>query len=708
MTSKNSFSSLLREDIKAKMWLVLMNTVIMFFNFTMVMAIQVQRVVEYMKGSTYSYKEAINVLSYYIGGENRATMFVTLLMACAAAFSQFGYLYQKEQVDFYHSLPIRRQKRFLVRFLNGFMIYVVPYLVFCLSGLAISSAFGYCNMAVVKSAFVGFFINSIGYVLCYTTAILAVCLTGNIFAGVCGMFTLFGYGYLITMLVVILMGKCSMTYMADYGNVKELCDVLSPLGAYVRLSQVVNGEKSGNPVVWIVGCMIVAVVLIALTLWTYINRKSESAGKSMAFEKSKGVIKIFIMTAVVVGGTLFFWSIGYNETTVWAIIGFVITFVLSQIVIQLVFELDIKAIKSGIKSAIISGVAAIIVFVGFEVGGQYYDNYEINWEQMEYAAVNFESSINYSYNDNEYDVESGKYISKEEYVFEHMKISDKELIKNFTKACIASQKETDNTESESGYVNPCTYISVKYTLKTGKNVYRNYQVPYDVLTTYMMQFLDNQEYRQANFRVFNVDVADVSQIKYYDEWADYGTKYLDMSAQERQEFIETYREEYANATAKELNEQTPVMSLVLEASGPYSNEWDIATMIVYPSFTKTIAKLEEKGIKIYTLEELNITEMTVYCYTLDNQWLDESIEITYTEPEKIQELKNCICLGEFGYYTAFDGDYSVKNNYGASVKIEDEDRGVSIQSALFVKSIPEWLKEDFKNKQIEQEIETTK
>ena len=85
MTSKNSFSSLLREDIKAKMWLVLMNTVIMFFNFTMVMAIQVQRVVECMKGSTYSYKEAIHVLSYYIGGENRATMFVTLLMACAAA-----------------------------------------------------------------------------------------------------------------------------------------------------------------------------------------------------------------------------------------------------------------------------------------------------------------------------------------------------------------------------------------------------------------------------------------------------------------------------------------------------------------------------------------------------------------------------------------------------------------------------------------------
>ena len=71
MTSKNSFSSLLRQDIKSKLWLVLLNTIIMFFNFTMVMAIQVQRVAEYMKGGNYTHQEVIDILTYYIGGENR-------------------------------------------------------------------------------------------------------------------------------------------------------------------------------------------------------------------------------------------------------------------------------------------------------------------------------------------------------------------------------------------------------------------------------------------------------------------------------------------------------------------------------------------------------------------------------------------------------------------------------------------------------------
>lgn len=703
MTSKNSFSSLLRQDIKSKLWLVLLNTIIMFFNFTMVMAIQVQRVAEYIKGGNYTHQEVIDILTYYIGGENRTTIFVTLLMASAAAFSQFGYLHQKEQVDFYHSLPIRRQKRFLVRFINGLFIYMVPYLVFCLSGLAIVSAFGYANMEVVTAAFLGFFVNTVGYVLCYSTAILSVCLTGNLFAGICGICTLFGYGYLIAGLATVLMGKYSMSYIASYGKAGGLCSVLSPLGAYVKLVHVVQGEDSGNPLAWILGCMIAAALLIAVILWTYLKRKSESAGKSMAFEKSKGVIKAFIMTAVVVAGTLFFWSVGYNETIVWAIIGFVITLVLSHMVIQIVFELDIKAIKTGMKSAIISMAIAILVFFGFDIAGEKYDNYEINWEQMEYAAVNLGYFINYSYNESEYDVETGKYISAEEYAFEHMKISDKELLRDFTKACIESQKEMKKLETEDRRAS--TYVSVKYTLKDGRIVYRAYEVAYDVVKTYILQFVENQEYRQANSRVFHADIKDVTQIKYYDEWSGNVEKYLDMSTQEREELIEIYREEYSNATAEELNTQVPVASFVLVANDEYKNGRDIATAVVYPSFVKTIEKLEEKGMKCISLQDLSITELKIYCYRLDNQMLGETLEITYTEAEKIEELQKHICLGEYGYYTAFTCDYNIKSDYEVLVQLDEKERGDTTQSAMFIKEIPEWVKEDLKNKQIEQEID---
>lgn len=712
MTSKSSFSSLLKEDIKSKMWMVLMNTVIMFFNFAVVISVQIQRVNVYIKEGSYTKEEISDILAYYIGGQNRITIFLTLLMACVGAFSQFGYLYQKTQVDFYHSLPIRRQKRFMVRFTNGVLIYIVPYLVFCLSALGIISAFGYGNMEIVKAAFLGILINVLGYVLCFTTAILAVCLTGNLFAGICGMLTLFGYGYLVTELANLLMTMDSKTYMEGYGNIEKLYSVLSPLGIYDKLSHVANGKDAGNTVCWLMGSMFVLIILLIIALWTYIKRKSEAAGKSMAFEKSKGIIKVFIMTAMLVGGTLFFCFLGYNETKVWAIIGFIITLAVAQMLIQIVFELDIKAIKAGIKSAVISVAAAVLIFAVFEFGGQYYDKYEINWEQMDYAAVNFEEAINYSYSEGEYDIKSQKYVSREEYIFKHMKISDKELMKNFTKACIDSQNEWNDMQNESENTRLCTYISTKYTLKNGKTVYRNYQVSYDVLKTYMLQFLENQEYRQANAKVFNIDVKDVNRIKYNDEWSDYGPEYLNMTAQEIQEFIETYKEEYANAKVKDLNEQSPVISLVLEVDRtqygvPY-NKWDIATIVVYPSFDKTIATLKEKGVKISTLEDLNVTEVTVYCNFLNNKWLDENIEVTYTDPKKIQELKKCMCLGEFGYFTAFDGDYSARSYYSVSIKAEEKDRGVSIQSATFVKSIPEWLKDDIKNKQIEQEVETTK
>ena len=691
MISKNLFSKLAKEDMKAKMSLVLMSTILMFLNFPIVMAVMLERTTEFVKQDIYTKKQAIDILVHYISGGNQGTMVLTALIACVTAMCQFAYLYQKNQVDFYHGLPIRREKQFFARFINGMLLYIVPYLVFCLMAIAEVSAFGYGQMAILKAAFLGFLINIGGYFLCYATAVLAVCLAGNIFTGICAIVTFLGYGIVATLFIDTMMGKYSQTYVEEYGKIKDLNNYISPIGAYARLTG--EMKDSFQLFLWFLGCVAAAVLITLAALWVYRKRKSESAGKPIAFEKSKSVIKLFIMTLIIGCGTLFFSSLGLNAHILWEIIGFIISFILAQIVIQLIFEVDIKAIQGGLKSAFCSGIIVIIVFAGFYFGGEYYDNYQIAWDDLEYAAVYFSNSFNGSY----YDMETGKYVDYEAYAFDHMKITDKNLLKDFSVDCIKSQEQ--NSENT-------VMVCLKYTMKNGIKVYRHYQVSDEIVGKYILQFVGKQEFRLGALPVLEINPDKVEQIKYYDESSDYRAKYLDITRAEMKELLETYKEEYLSASTEEINEHAPVMSYVL-CGDEENGEWELVTAYVYPSFQKTIALLEDKGMKKRELQDKDIKELTVAWWDYKEGEATETVEVTYTEAEKIQELKKYLCLEDYGYYTAFDVDYNLKSNYQITLEAVEESGTITQKSAMFIKEIPEWLEEDLKNTEIQQEIDKT-
>ena len=307
MTSKNSFSSLMKEDMKSRMWLILVNNIILFLNFPIGIAMLAQEILERVKDSEYyKWNNAIEELSYYIGAGNKITLVFTIGMSFLAAFSQFSYLYHKNQVDLYHSLPINRKRNFLVRYFNGVMVYVVPYLLFLLIGVVVVSASGFGQMVIIKEAILGFVIHLAGYVLCYSVGILAICLTGNIFTGLCGVITFSGYGILVTYFIMVMMEKFTSTCMVAYEKIGEMMYYFSPIGAYRKLSGLTLGRNYDSGVVspkaiaiWLCGCIFAGILITFLSYIAYKKRPSESAGKSMAFSKSKGVIKVFLMTLII-------------------------------------------------------------------------------------------------------------------------------------------------------------------------------------------------------------------------------------------------------------------------------------------------------------------------------------------------------------------------------------------------------------------------
>ena len=167
MTSRNLFFNLLKEDFRRRLWVFILAAVVFFGAFGVVFTMMLEHWVENYSGVTYdsfSYGMTYDVSEDAPGmtlAERCAgniAEFIALnpwliIVACVGAIicgvSGFAFLHSKKQVDFYHSLPIRRELLFAVRFVNGVLFFVIPYIISLLYVYLICGVFGAMSWKVV-------------------------------------------------------------------------------------------------------------------------------------------------------------------------------------------------------------------------------------------------------------------------------------------------------------------------------------------------------------------------------------------------------------------------------------------------------------------------------------------------------------------------------------------------------------------------------
>lgn len=697
MTSKNLFFNIMKEDFKGKMGALLMNCFVMLICFPIIITLQLQNITQRVTENISTREEAVGELRYYISGENEIVMLVAVCFAVVIAFIQFSYLYQKSQVDFYHSLPVSRTKYFFARFINGILVFAIPYILFTMIGVGIISASQFGNIDVVKTAALGIVVHMIGFILCYATTILAICMTGNVLTGILGTLVFHGYGLALAGIVEALMSRYSDCYMSAYDPFAKISCQLTPVWMYVELgyrtgssswnSTFLESANGASIIKWLLYCVAVIVIMTALAFIAFQKRKSESAGKSMAFVKTKSVIKVCIMVLAVCFITMMFWSMAQEAIVIWEIVGFILGLVISHILIQVIYEMDIRAILKGMPSTITAVVLSVVVLLGFQVGGNAYDQWEADWEKIESIAVNPGEIYGYYTQPSLYNLETGRYQDRETLIYENMKFQDKELAEEFVKACI-QDRETAGTKWN---------IRIQFTFKNGKNTYRHYSVRSEVISEYMPKLMEKQEFRKGINSVFWIDEDDVDVIRYYTEEGNgYNEQSLGMNKEEIKSFIETYKEEYEKAPISQINDQAPVYALEL-----YNHENDtvLTEMYVYPAFEKTMDILQKAGLKKDPYEGCSIRSIEISkCIRNVNE---EYQKVTYTETEKLEALSQILAYGNMGYYTNFDGDYNVRNQYSIWVQLEDKDGKIIENNAVFIDEIPEWVNQDLEKSEID-------
>jgi hypothetical protein len=345
----------------------------------------------------------------------------------------------------------------------------------------------------------------------------------------------------------------------------------------------------------------------------------EAAGSSMAFEKTKPVIKCIITVVVSLYAGMFFKSIG--EKFGMLIFGIICGLILSHAVIETIYEFDFKACLSHfgslIASAVITGVI-VILFVFDPLG---YETWIPRADRVKTYAI----EQNYVYNGLQYSDDSGNSVMSENYIFENMKLTNMEKIEPLLIAGVEYAKKYHNsyifhrdayeTTLSSGEL--YGYFDIMWEMNDGRKIYRSFRVDLNdpANKTCVKALFDDPDFKEGLFQILHITEDSFDTIKYYDIKGSHEVK---IAKEDRVKLLEAVRSDIKQQSFEEITQADPSMLIGIAQSSNYYG-LELCNFYLYPSFTKTRKVLEDIDIPTDWIVDLEaINTLGIQCYDYDD------------------------------------------------------------------------------------------
>ncbi len=578
MTSRNLFFKLLKEDLKRRLWTISLFSIFLFLLYPVVGALRLQN--RFM-GETSA--QQIEVMKVHLGPENRSI--ITLIMICAivCGLSTFFYLHSKKKVDLYHSLPVKREMLFAANYINGLLLFLIPFVINILLTLGIGMLNRLVTMEVFSITLQGLMINSLYYCMIYTVTIIAVMLTGNIWTSFLGTIVFMSYGYILSMVKEMYYSTYFSTYYSIDG-LNEKVAMLSPIQCYYHT---VNSYQIGNTYLATLGIhLFITIVLIGLAVFIFKKRPSEAAGKSMAFEISKPIIKFLLVIPLsLVSGMILKEAVSYNHDA-WLMFGIVFSMVIIYAIIQVIFNSDIRSAFHHKRQFLVCALITFAIVGYFRLDPFSYDEYIPKESSIKSIGVYYDFMLD----DMQYFDYSGTnevYIDPVDY---HLKQPIHSDISDVYSLC----KQAVKNEANNSYNVGSNYMVVRYNLKDGRFMYRSYHFDLED-NTLVKALYQNKEFKAAHYPIFKMKYSDVDIITVNVgeamETSDGLTTSLTLTGDKVHRFLDIYKEELSNLSYDQYKKDKPVgnFNVTIGKTNRYNGYY------VYPTFTKSIAFLKENG-----------------------------------------------------------------------------------------------------------------
>lgn len=644
MTSKISLPKLIKEDLKKRMWLTALSAVIFIIIIPLSTLLQIESKLAYMgiPATAQEWKEICIWFSNWMGLENLPMISAIMMGALFSGITSFSYLHSKSQMDFYHSLPVRRETWFAATYIGSFIQVVVPYLI----GYGVMVLFGVMKKVSSPEIFNQWLLSNgimiLFFLLVYSITIFAMILTGKFVVAMFGVVALTFGGTLISALKIYIMVQNFETFLGEeyyhgiMGNILfGKAGWFSPVIAYGKIMELyLDKESITKPIMIIAACTI---LISVFALMLYRKRASEGAGNAIAFPRLKPVLKVVV--AVMAG--LFFGVImgsqnrsqGMNAGWLFGV-GILAT-VLACAVMEFIYHGDIRLIFKKKISLVISviSVVAILAATKYDVFG--YDTYLPDKDKIEAMAVD-----SYRVRDRWLRTDRTKEKTYIEYL-ESLRTEEFDVIYELAGNGV-EQLGVEHQQLET--------INIAYYLKSGKKVYRTYQVEPDKFMECMGEIMEDEEYRGKLFGFDELQSEKMKKIEFYN--FKHEPTICDLSPEKKDKLIEAYKHDALKQPISTFENGNAIGDLIFEYDTENS---EFYSGYLYDSFTETIALLKEYGYEVPT--QINVDEVKsiqIYKYgpiDFEEEAVDYKVEKgrngePITDPVEMQKILERICYKE--------------------------------------------------------------
>lgn len=565
-------------------------------------------------------------------------------LAVVIALVQFGFLYKRETVDFYFSLPISRKSHFRYRFFSGFLFFAVPFGIMYWISIMVAVA----NDIMIVSCFREIIQILLLYLLffwdLYVLSILAMLAAGNYLPAV----VMEGVVHLGCPIFCVLLTECQSSFFRTYVNVGQ--SILPGYGSILITGKaVIRNFHRHIPEhrMAVLIMLFLAVLLPFLAEKLFLIRPAEKNGSGMVWP----LFRTLIHGAAVICGGIFVGLVMRNSSLssedFWLYSGVIIGCLFTHLILQMMMQVSFRAVFQGgllLLTTTFLCVVTVSIFrfdllgydryipeqskvesIGISLARlDYYREYPRDMTEEEYEKWNVGGINSYL------DSSSSLYPYKE---LRKMRLTDMEPV--YTIINYSMDHFEDFLYRDS--------VVVCYRLKSGKPVYRRYpmqeltEISDPEILAAAGQIFSEKEFKNILYPVLRGSFSNKAiQLDPYYHMTE-SNRIIEFTDSQFQQLLNTYREELVQLDFEDLRTTEPLMTIRFSASdSDYYNSYPI-----YPSFTKTIEILQKKGA--------DCTPIIRKIQKIQVQYDDNGNYRTkyITDAEQMEELKRMLIRSDY-------------------------------------------------------------
>lgn len=541
---------------------------------------------------------------------------IAMFAGAASGIVFYVYMHNKRTVDFFHGQPVRRETLLFTRYLAGLIFFAVPFLLNLLAAYAILLGYG-ASPAVIGGLVGRFLFGVLAFALLFAFSALSAVLTGNTFAHLqTGFMLCFGLFFVFSVFVWF-----ANSYLKSFSMISENW-------MYYGSAPILMIKKASEiefNIGWALLYIALTGITLALTMWLYQRRPSESAGEMFAFPAAEPVYRALL--TVLLGSVM--GSVFYDSTDssiAFTVFGTAIGMFIAHIFCQGQFKRALRGMFTNWRPLIITAAAYGLVMAAFIFDVGAYDQYLPELGEVKNVSVQIDGY------DERVSIPLEDETTERILMLEYQNF-ESEAVKNDLLAIARGGIESNNALPRKNAEVPegvnTIGMTLRYTLQNGKQVQRNYPViPMNMIGGELGRLMTDKEYCSKEPMLL-YDAQHCNYISAYTTGGD--DNHFAATRAEKAALLEAYQ--------ADLREHgTPVLEApvaYLECEFLYGRNYVSQTGFIYKNYARTLAIIE--GWKDFDLSPVN-EEIIKNAVKLDIVYSGYEAILSIDDPETIRKI----------------------------------------------------------------------